>query len=243
MGNAVSFSIDTWAAWAPGLEDAEAWKRWASDSDGLPKADLKPDVSDLPAGLRRRLSRLGKMALRVALDCGQADTARIVFSSRNGNVTQMLKLLQSISVNDPVSPTGFGMSVHNSLVGMLSIITKNTSAQTAVAAGPESFCMGLMEALTLLHEDPDHPVLLIHCDEPLPDFYNSLDDEVPICALAVVLKSETEQEETMKISFAGHATDMVESDPVESFLRFLITSGRRWDWRGGQGVWQCERYA
>src|SRR5690606_27849510 len=161
-----SFTVRSWSAWAPGLDGPAAWEAWAEGEADTPKADGAPDVRDLPAGLRRRLSRLGKMALRVAMDVDPGFSPRIIFSSRNGNVTQMLGLLESLARDEPLSPTAFGMSVHNSLAGMLSIISGNRESHTAIAAGGESLCCGLIEALGSLQEDPS-PVLLLHADEPL----------------------------------------------------------------------------
>ncbi|PHQ69446.1 MAG: 3-oxoacyl-ACP synthase [Sneathiella sp.] len=244
MDDGVSFSLESWAAWAPGLSDSVSWQQWAETERDIPAHEELPDVSDLPAGLRRRLSRLGKMTLRVALDAGQAERARIVFSSRNGNVTEMLKLLQTLAAGDPISPTGFGMAVHNSLAGMLSIVTKNTQSQTAIAAGNESLCMGMMEALSLLREDPNEPVLLIHCDENLPDFYQPFQDtDVPVCALAMVLSVPNAARKSLSFRFSGHSTKVGAGDPLKSFLRFLATSSSEWSWTGSQGNWQCERHA
>ncbi|MCR9212232.1 MAG: beta-ketoacyl synthase chain length factor [Proteobacteria bacterium] len=244
MGNTVSFAIERWSAWAPGIENKVAWTDWAQKEQELPSEEGEPNVKDLPAGIRRRLSRLGKMAIRVALDSGSAETAKIVFSSRNGNVVQMLKLLQSLAVDEPISPTGFGMSVHNSLVGMLSIITGNKQAQTAIAADSESLCMGLMEALALLNTDPSTPVLLVHCDEFLPDFYQPFQDKsVPVCALALVLRSVEHAEEALTFSYSGQKDLEERQDPLKSFLRFLIKNEKNWSWSGVQGNWLCERHA
>jgi hypothetical protein len=203
-----------------------------------------PDVRDLPAGLRRRLSRLGKVALRAAMDIEVEEIPRVVFSSRNGNVTEMLSLLKSLAVEEPVSPTGFGMSVHNSLAGMLSIVKKNREAQTAIAAGGESLCLGLIEAITCLNEDPTAPVLLLHADETLPDFYAPYQDKnVPVCALALLIKVAKEGEDAYSFGFSGTETRRAQGDPVESFIRFLLRGETDWNWSGAQGNWWCRRHA
>ncbi|USG62611.1 beta-ketoacyl synthase chain length factor [Sneathiella marina] len=243
MQDKLGFSIDSWSAWAPGLESPEAWRDWYSDRQELPRAEGIPDVRDLPAGMRRRLSLLGKMALRVALDAGQADTTRIVFSSRYGNVLQMLQLLQTMAVDEPISPTGFGMSVHNSLVGMLSIITKNVRSQTAIAAGSESFCMGLVEALGLLAENPHEPVMLIHCDDVLPEFYTPFQDHsVRQCALALVITSQNPAQNHLTLNFAGGRAAAGQDDPIASFLKFMIGGLDDWSWTGAQGKWSCHNH-
>lgn len=241
MPHHLDFSIDSWSAWAPGLESAEAWQDWFEEGRELPEREGVPDVRDLPAGMRRRLSLLGKMSLRVALDAGHADAARIVFSSRYGNISQMLELLKTMAANEPVSPTGFGMSVHNSLVGMLSIVTKNTQSQTAISAGTESFCMGLVEALGLLAENPNEPVMLIHCDDILPAFYRPFQDHsVHQCALALVLTSRNSEKNYLTLDFVGEQTETGREDPMASFLKFIIGSQKKWSWAGAQGKWSCQ---
>lgn len=244
METGVSFSVQRWSAWAPSLDSPDAWQRWAEGGALLPNEDGLPDVRDLPAGLRRRLSRLGKIALRVAMDIGTDEKPRVVFSSRNGNVTQMLQLLESLAVDEPISPTGFGMSVHNSLAGMLSIMTKNREAQTAIAAGGESLCLGLIEATAWLREDPSAPVLLLHADETLPEFYSPFrDPDVPVCALALLLAPAGEGTDGYRFGFSGTPTRAAAGDPLQSFIRFLLRGEIDWNWSGAQGNWWCQRHA
>ena len=238
----LSFSIDGWSAWAPGIQTLEEWQAWAASGEGFEDSPDNPKVDDLPSNLRRRLSRLGKMVHRVALDVEQAESAQIVFSSRNGNVAQMLKLLQSVAVAEPVSPTRFGLSVHNSLIGILSIVTRNTKAQTAVGAGSESFCMGLLEALAMVSEQPKEPVLFIHCDEVLPQFYAPFQDPaVAACAVALLIKAA--EAEKMTFGFSGHGLRLLPGDPLKSFLRFMISDDHTWLWGGAQGEWFCQKHA
>ncbi|MBO0333341.1 beta-ketoacyl synthase chain length factor [Sneathiella sp. CAU 1612] len=244
METGISFSVRQWSAWAPSLDSPEAWRLWADGDTDIPKGEAVPDVRDLPAGQRRRLSRLGKIALRVAMDVEAEETPRVVFSSRNGNVTEMLSLLKSLAVEDPVSPTGFGMSVHNSLAGMLSIVSKNRESHTAIAAGGESLCLGLIEAITSLKEDPTSPVLLLHADETLPDFYAPFQEtDMPVCALALLVGGAKPGEEAYSLGFSGIQTRVKKGDPLKSFIRFLLRGDADWNWSGAEGDWWCRRHA
>ncbi|MZR32224.1 beta-ketoacyl synthase chain length factor [Sneathiella litorea] len=244
MKSGIPFTVRRWSAWAPSLDGPEAWQQWARGEADIPVGEVTPDVRDLPAGLRRRLSRLGKIALRVAMDVEPEENSRVVFSSRNGNVNEMLSLLQSLAVEEPISPTGFGMSVHNSLAGMLSIVRKNRAAQTAIAAGGESLCLGLIEALACLNEDPSSPVLLLHADETLPDFYAPFQDrEVPVCALALVIDAAAQGEGAYSFGFSGTQTRDMPGDPMTSFIRFLLRGETNWNWSGAEGDWWCRRHA
>src|SRR3954451_2871546 len=59
--SAVSFSITSDAAWAPGVETREAWHAWARH--GFPIATgADPAVRAMPAMQRRRVGFLGRMA-------------------------------------------------------------------------------------------------------------------------------------------------------------------------------------
>lgn len=244
MNSGISFAVRRWSAWAPSLDSPEAWHLWADGEADIPEGEATPDVRDLPAGQRRRLSRLGKIALRVAIDVEAEETPRVIFSSRNGNVTEMLSLLKSLAVEDPVSPTGFGMSVHNSLAGMLSIVSKNRESHTAIAAGGESLCLGLIEALTCLKEDPSSPVLLLHADEILPDFYAPFQEpDVPVCALALLIGAATPGKEAYSFGFSGTRTRSKKGDPLTSFIRFLLRGEADWNWSGAEGDWWCRHHA
>jgi hypothetical protein len=72
--------------------------------------------------LRRRAGFLGKMALEVAYQVldGRTDIPT-VFCSRHGEVTRAIELLTIWRAAKPLSPTGFGMAVHNASAGLFSI--------------------------------------------------------------------------------------------------------------------------
>jgi len=217
---------------------------WVQQDGGKPAVDreTKPSVKDLPMMLRRRLSRLGRMAMRVALDSGNSETVRLVFSSRYGEATQTVDLLTSLAKKEGLSPATFSTSVHNALAGLLTISKKNKLPHTAIAAGEESFCAGLMEAATLLFEDSTTPVLLVHYDEPLPEFYKPHDDEtVPSLALAMVLEAHP----SMNFGFSPSSSDSTENeaDAALGFIHFLAKDEAVWRWSAANKDWWCHRDA
>jgi len=180
-GEGVEFvvSVRRWAAWAPGLPSAERWSAWAA-APWLPSGDEVPAVAELPAMQRRRLTRLGRMALQVAWDCQGCDAADLgfplIFASRYGDVERSLELLRGLDADNELSPTGFGMSVHNAVSGMYSIARGDVSPAVCVAAGASSAGAGLIEAAGLL-ADGAREVMLVAYDEPLPSPYESFADE------------------------------------------------------------------
>ena len=78
----------------------------------------------MPAMMRRRLNRVGRMACHVAYGSDNGQTAdAIVFASRYGDTDKTLSLLGDLVKGEPLSPTGFGMSVHNAIAAQyLSLI-------------------------------------------------------------------------------------------------------------------------
>ena len=152
-----------------------------------------PDVSFLPPMQRRRMSRMSRMALNVAIRCtgDEASTVRCVFASRYGEQTTSLRLLREVVTKEPLSPTAFSHSVHNTASGLFAIQTKNRTASTSIAARRDTFGYAWLEAAQNLHQDPTRPVLLVVADEPLPDVYASYADELEASyALALLLRSE-----------------------------------------------------
>ena len=65
-----------------------------------------------------------------------------------------------------MSPAGFSNSVHNAAPGHLSRLTGNKAPYTAIAAGSDTYDMGLLEASTYPGK-----VLFVYAEEDTPAFY------------------------------------------------------------------------
>jgi hypothetical protein len=163
----VRFSIVKHAQWAPGLATSDAWMQWAEAPQRIDAID-EPGVKAMPALLRRRASFHGKMALEVAYTCldGRTDIST-VFCSRHGDEARAFALLNDLVRGEPVSPTAFGMSVHNAIAGMLTIARSDRANHIALAAGAGSVEHAVIEACGLL-ADGAPMVLPVACDCPLP---------------------------------------------------------------------------
>lgn len=247
----VELDIAGWAAWAPGLENEEAWanaiQRRDVVSSGGPNSDvgLRPNVSHLPMKLRRRLSGLGRMAMHVAYDTEHLDRVRVVFCSRHGDLAQTLGLLGNLAASELLSPTAFSLSVHNGLAGLLSIATKNRQPHTAIAAGEDSFCAGLVEAAALSQSDCGQPVLLIYCDEPRPLLYGAAgrDPVIPI-ALALLLSPIQESSGSLILQYGApdlsFSPNHIDGAAI-TFLRFFLGQVAHWRWQGMRSSWRCDR--
>src|SRR5262249_34348958 len=134
------FLLRDWAAIGLGLETKDQWRAWASGAAPSPATDSSEPV---PSLLRRRVTPIAQRALRAAFSLAHGET-RYVFCSRHGEFRRTLGLLQSIARREESSPAEFSLSVHNALVGLLSIATGNHAGHTAIAAGPDSFGFGLV---------------------------------------------------------------------------------------------------
>ena len=80
----VSFVVETWDAWAVGVERREDWERWCGAPAAL-AGQGSPSLHFLPPLFRRRCSPLSRLMLHVAYGaCGseRVGTLPTVFASR-----------------------------------------------------------------------------------------------------------------------------------------------------------------
>jgi len=159
---------------APGLE---SWQQGrgvlTGERDYQPQALMPFKPSLLPPNERRRTTALIKLALQTAEDAlqgyvGKASELASVFASAEGDAEVADKICRALLLPDqPVSPTLFHNSVHNAPAGYWAIASGSRRFSTSIAAGEESFALGLMEAATVVSQE-QQDVLLIAYDYPLP---------------------------------------------------------------------------
>src|ERR1044071_273717 len=174
-GACVRFSLVSSAAWAPGVETPDAWLAWSRGDLSL-KKEGEPALRAVAPMLRRRAGFLSKMALEVAYQClDKKANVPMVFCSRHGESVRSVDLLSDLANGAPLSPTSFGLSVHNAAAGLFSIARLDHAASAALAAGRSSVEHAVIEACSLLAEgEPE--VLLVVYDCPLPDLYADFED-------------------------------------------------------------------
>lgn len=173
----IEFSVADWAAWAPGLETREAWQAWAQ-APFLPQGDAAPPLGEVPPMQRRRIDRLGRMAIQTAYWCDRAEAAGIpfLFASRHGDVSCSVELLETLSRGEPLSPTGFGLSVHNAIAALYSIVRGERGNYLALAAGRATPEAALVEAAGLLADGAPEALVVVY-DAALPPVYADFRDE------------------------------------------------------------------
>ncbi|MFT3806187.1 beta-ketoacyl synthase chain length factor [Arenimonas sp.] len=165
------FSINHWSAFAAGLESREDWLIWAKNPR-LPAGEATPPLAEMPAMQRRRVERLGRMALQVAWWCQEAADAELplVFASRHGDLARTYQMLRELAAEQPLSPTHFGLSTHNAIAAQYSIARMLTGNYLCVSAGVATAEAGVVESLGLL-ADGAREVLLVVYDDPVPSAY------------------------------------------------------------------------
>jgi Beta-ketoacyl synthase, N-terminal domain len=237
----VSFSIASCAAWAPTVETKEAWQAWAN-ANYVISGDKAAAVQAMPPMLRRRAGFLGKMALEVAYQClGQRIDVPTVFSSRHGEASRSVDLLLDLANGVPLSPTSFGLSVHNATGGLFSIARSDHANNIALAGGKSTIENAVIEACGLLAEG-EPAVLLVAYDCPLPIPYYAFQDcdEQPF-AWAWLMRPPADEVVSLTWSDAlQHSASSFERLPAGlEILRFYlrkdpalerICNTRRWLW-------------
>ena len=176
------FQLLQWSTRIPtdGLTQPTDWWQWALATPQLPGPSVAvvPALPQMPAMMRRRLDRLGRLACHVAYACHPSEPAiPMVFASRYGDSAGSLALLDDLIHEQPVSPMGFGLSVHNAVSALYSIAQGHTDNTVVVAAGPATVTAALTEAAALL-ADCAREVLVVYYEAPLPQEYTQFQDEM-----------------------------------------------------------------
>jgi hypothetical protein len=169
---------------------------WTSKG-GVCHTNRESDPPSLPAALHRRLSPLGKLVMTELYEAlshlpESESTLPWVASCRHGDSTRMMNLLTDLAEKEQLSPMDFSLSVHNAIIGMFSIATKNTQSHTALSGGELSFEMGLLEAYAL-QKTSQKSVGYIYYDKPLPSlYYKGNHNENLACCIAMILSNKEE---------------------------------------------------
>lgn len=243
--SAVAFSVARSAAWAPGVSSRDDWASWAQAPWTIAPGAEAP-VAQMPPMLRRRAGTLGKMALEVAYDCLDGRTGvPAVFCSRHGEVARAVALLGDMAQGEPVSPTAFGLAVHNASAGLFSIARADRANHIALCAGSATVEHAVVEACGLL-DDGAPMVLLVAYDAPLPEVLACFDDsnEQPHAwAWALVPAAEDPIRLSWRAAEAG-AVDAAGTMPGGlEVLRFYLSGARRMERWAGQQCWTWSRHA
>jgi hypothetical protein len=210
--------LDNWPHTAEVLRGAKAY---------LPAPTVLPVPAMLPPAERRRIGRVVKLALTVALEAtssAAADPMQVpsVFSSSGSDGHICHEICQALALPArEVSPTRFSNSVHNVAAGYWSIATGSMMESNVLCAFDASFIAGLLDALAqtavdgravlLVAYDTEYPPPL-HAKRPIPD----------ALGVAMLLTRERTAKSTARIALA--LTDEAADGMPEPALEALRTN-------------------
>ena len=172
------------------------------------EARPKPDVSFVPMLTRRRLSYVSRMVVLVSdqvsrdKNGNKLEPCKVTFASQFGEITQQLKISETLIDTGMVSPAHFSLSVFNASIANASILESNTAGYSAVFSGKDAFTTGLTDCLAALENEPGDSRTFIFADELIPETYAPVAG-VPypnaVCAIALRLtKDESKADPTLK---------------------------------------------
>lgn len=164
----MKFVVDNFSVWI-------APEQQISGLESLPRREL--NLSWVAPMQRRRLSQFMKMALHCMHEIEGAQTQAINFSSRHGDLFKTSGLLDAICTDDSLSPTAFGLSVHNAALGIFSILNNNTAPMNAIACGNDSIISALIDSYARLRTQLCEQIMVCHADRALPSEYLCFADE------------------------------------------------------------------
>ncbi|MBQ2559530.1 MAG: beta-ketoacyl synthase chain length factor [Fibrobacter sp.] len=159
----------------------------------------KPDVSFVPMLTRRRLSYISRMVVLVSDQVSRGDDGcklapcKVTFASQFGEISQQLKISQTLIDTGTVSPAHFSLSVFNASIANASILETNDKGYSAVFSGKEAFTTGLMDCIAALETENASSRTFIFADELIPETYAPVAG-VPypnaVCAIALRLTTD-----------------------------------------------------
>jgi hypothetical protein len=155
-----------------------------------------------------------------------------VYVSHDGESNRSFELWQELLNTHTVSPTSFGLSVHNATIGQWSMLRKDMSEHTALAVAADSFETALTEAFALL-QDGVPSVLVIVADDPLSEDYPVLATRAPFAyALALVIIKGEDYTLSLETT-AARPSENPNDTTVEPYwsslewVRFRLSDGRQ----------------
>jgi len=234
----ISFNIDSWLAHSNGFSLSQDWENWAISLQWPEESKLI--TSAIPPMMRRRMSNLSKLAVQTAIELlNEHKVDYLVFSSRHGELQRSALLIKEILQGEEASPMAFAQSVHNTAAGLATIATKKPIPLTSISAAENTFQSAILEAWLYLDEHPDHKVLVIDFDEPLPEPYTTYEAQVYRgYGLGLVLSNG----EQISVSACESAQESYSALPQGlEFIRHYLSPQNEWHIQSPRQSWHWKR--
>ncbi|MBP1628076.1 MAG: 3-oxoacyl-ACP synthase [Holophagaceae bacterium] len=160
----------------------------------------------------------------------------MVFASRHGDCERTQGLMKEVAEGTPLSPAHFSVSVHNATVGLWSLLKGNRNPASSLAAGPDTFAMGLLEASMAVEQAPEQAVLYVFGEEELPEVHQAFVKDLPTRhAVAFLLQAGAPWRLTFCLD-PEHRNAEVDTQLSLEMIKAL-TEGRNASWCGPRGSW------
>jgi len=180
------------ALWAPGYANLHTFLA------GEPDEAVKKPPSKLVGGrMKRGTSPMCRTAIEVVTQAAEdagfdpAECAT-VFGSYHGEIEIAFHQLEMMRDGEGIiSPARFKNSVHNTAAGLFTIGAKNEGFTTAIAGGPHTFALSLLEAWALIASGEYDEAVVSTTEEPLPSFLDRWSDH-GLLGVALALSADPE---------------------------------------------------
>lgn len=237
-----SFRLSAWHVSSARMHTPQQWQDWVQgDLDPLSLPEHKPEAAFLPAMQRRRLGLSARLMFDAAHQLVGEQHCPLVSVSHDGEIARSFELWDTLLREGSVSPTSFGLSVHNALAGQWSMLRGDMSEHTALAVREAGLETGLAEAVAMLADGADK-VLLVVGDEPVPERY-------PVAPLlrapfAYALALLLEPGKGFCVRKLNHGTGAAPNYwGALSLVQHLLQGSQSWIHQYSDGDWQWQRMA
>lgn len=230
-----------WQARAPGLCDEAQWRTWAQGDQPVDPLAPQAKLTALPMMTARRLSSGSKLAVECGLSMLRKHAIdAVLYTSRHGELERNYRILEALAKTQPVSPTDFALSVHNSAVGNLTIVAQQPIVSSSLSAGKDTFQQGLCEVVSLLQAGYQR-VLMVDFDGMLPAFYHpDLPPNMPTWAWAAAMVFEA-GEQLVCTTTSGGSNDETGLPQSLTFLRHYLNNDSDFAVEGEVARWCWSR--
>lgn len=203
-------------------------KVFVADST-LVTSECRDRLKQVPASMRRRLSSYSKLIVTAIMELAERENGvhntPVVLATRHGDLHRTEKLLRTLVQGEVLSPTQFGLSVNNAVLGQYSMAVGNQQAMTTVSGGEETYPLGWLEAIAQVSNEFDQ-VLLVVADETPPEVYKKQQNS-PIHAFAQAVLLDRNNGREVILDQSGESAKNDDAYEIVEKLQHCLEQGHQ----------------
>lgn len=165
-----------------------------------------------------------------------------IYVSHDGEINRSFELWPELLRSGTVSPTSFGLSVHNAQAGQWSILRGDMQESTALATLSDGIETALAEAYAVLCDGAER-ILLVMADDPLKIDYAVAAERAPFpYALAMVL----EKGNAYRLTLEPADRPSENTEPywgALDWIRFMLSDGLKQSRNYTDRIWHWQKNA